>query len=92
MQVDDKYQYSAENRENKVHGWICSNPATGFWMITPSSEFRVGGPLKQDLTSHAGPVTLSVSAFAISSREKILDCKSKVCYRSISIPPLLIVQ
>ncbi|XP_017227879.1 uncharacterized protein LOC108203448 [Daucus carota subsp. sativus] len=60
VEVDDKYQYSAENRENKVHGWICSNPATGFWMITPSSEFRVGGPLKQDLTSHAGPVTLSM--------------------------------
>ncbi|KAJ0932117.1 hypothetical protein HanPSC8_Chr04g0169931 [Helianthus annuus] len=32
----------------------------GFWMITPSNEFRNGGPVKQDLTSHAGPVTLSL--------------------------------
>jgi hypothetical protein len=31
-------------------------------MITPSNEFRTGGPVKQDLTSHAGPVTLSVSS------------------------------
>ncbi|KVI08635.1 Carbohydrate-binding-like fold [Cynara cardunculus var. scolymus] len=33
----------------------------GFWLITPSSEFRAGGPLKQELTSHVGPTTLSVS-------------------------------
>ncbi|KAL8109227.1 hypothetical protein AgCh_025356 [Apium graveolens] len=59
-EVDDKYQYSAENKDNRVHGWICSNPATGFWMITPSDEFRVAGPVKQDLTSHVGPVTLSM--------------------------------
>jgi len=30
-------------------------------MITPSDEFRAGGPLKQDLTSHVGPTVLSVS-------------------------------
>ncbi|KAK4371586.1 hypothetical protein RND71_011061 [Anisodus tanguticus] len=59
-EVDDKYQYSLENKDNRVHGWISPNPKTGFWMITPSNEFRTGGPVKQDLTSHTGPVTLSM--------------------------------
>jgi len=60
--VDDKYQYSCENTDNTVHGWIGfdSDPPVGFWMITPSNEFRNGGPIKQDLTSHVGPITLSV--------------------------------
>ncbi|KAG8654877.1 rhamnogalacturonate lyase isoform X2 [Manihot esculenta] len=59
-EVDDKYQYSCESRNNGVHGWICDDPAVGFWLITPSYEFRSGGPLKQFLTSHVGPTTLSV--------------------------------
>ncbi|XP_065868134.1 uncharacterized protein [Euphorbia lathyris] len=29
-EVDDKYQYSCENKDNKVHGWISFNPAVGF--------------------------------------------------------------
>ncbi|KAA8531471.1 hypothetical protein F0562_006176 [Nyssa sinensis] len=58
-EVDDKYQYSSNNKDNRVHGWICSDPATGFWVITPSDEFRVGGLLKQELTSHVGPNQLS---------------------------------
>ncbi|KAF8404746.1 hypothetical protein HHK36_009635 [Tetracentron sinense] len=59
-EVDDKYQYSCEDRNNRVHGWISFDPPVGFWMITPSDEFRTGGPLKQDLTSHVGPTTLSM--------------------------------
>uniref|UniRef100_A0A1D1YZG3 rhamnogalacturonan endolyase n=2 Tax=Anthurium amnicola TaxID=1678845 RepID=A0A1D1YZG3_9ARAE len=59
-EVDDKYQYSCENKDSKVHGWICSEPAIGFWLITPSNEFRTGGPVKQDLTSHVGPTTLAI--------------------------------
>ncbi|BBH07101.1 Rhamnogalacturonate lyase family protein [Prunus dulcis] len=51
-EVDDKYQYSSEDKDNKVHGWICKDPAVGFWIITPSDEFRTAGPFKQDLTSH----------------------------------------
>ncbi|XP_068649534.1 uncharacterized protein [Aristolochia californica] len=58
--VDDKYQFSIENKDSQVHGWICSDPAIGFWLITPSQEFRSGGPMKQELTSHAGPTTLAV--------------------------------
>ena len=61
LQVDDKYQYSSESKDNNVHGWISSNPPVGFWIITPSNEFRTAGPTKQDLTSHAGPIALSVS-------------------------------
>ncbi|KAM7276394.1 hypothetical protein ACFE04_018260 [Oxalis oulophora] len=59
-EVDDKYQYSIENKDNRVHGWISTNPPVGFWMITPSNEFRMAGPNKQDLTSHAGPITLNM--------------------------------
>lgn len=59
-EVDDKYQYSCENKDNQVHGWICFDPPVGFWQITPSNEFRTGGPLKQDLTSHVNPTTLAI--------------------------------
>ncbi|XVF61481.1 hypothetical protein PTKIN_Ptkin08bG0133100 [Pterospermum kingtungense] len=61
-QVDDKYQYSLENKDNKLHGWISDEDAVGFWVITPSNEFRTGGPHKQDLTSHVGPIALSMFA------------------------------
>ncbi|CAA6657823.1 unnamed protein product [Spirodela intermedia] len=59
-EVDCKYQYSCDNKDNKVHGWISFDPPTGFWQISPSDEFRTGGPMKQSLTSHVGPTTLAV--------------------------------
>ncbi|KAL3628094.1 hypothetical protein CASFOL_028196 [Castilleja foliolosa] len=60
-EVDDKYLYSCDNKDNKVHGWVSNHdPPLGFWMITPSNEFRTGGPFKQDLTSHVGPTVLSM--------------------------------
>ncbi|TVU20081.1 hypothetical protein EJB05_36273, partial [Eragrostis curvula] len=58
-EVDDKYQYSMDNKDNTVHGWI-SNNSLGFWVVTPSNEFKNGGPLKRELTSHTGPTSLSV--------------------------------
>ncbi|URD73710.1 Rhamnogalacturonate lyase [Musa troglodytarum] len=65
-EVDDKHQYSSENKDSMVHGWISSDPPIGFWLITPSNEFKTGGPLKQDLTSHVGPTALAVSASVTS--------------------------
>ncbi|PKA46203.1 hypothetical protein AXF42_Ash015496 [Apostasia shenzhenica] len=59
-EVDDKYQYSCDNKDNKVHGWISLDPPIGFWQITPRDEFRTGGPMKQNLTSHVGPTTLAI--------------------------------
>ncbi|KAB1200354.1 Rhamnogalacturonate lyase [Morella rubra] len=59
-EVDDKYQYSLAGRDNKVHGWISADPPVGFWIITPSEEFRAAGPFKQELTSHAGPTALAM--------------------------------
>ncbi|XP_042014710.1 probable rhamnogalacturonate lyase B isoform X1 [Salvia splendens] len=59
-EVDDKYQYSCENKDNKVHGFICTDPTIGLWQISPSNEFRTGGPIKQDLTSHVNPTTLAM--------------------------------
>ncbi|KAG2555669.1 probable rhamnogalacturonate lyase B [Panicum virgatum] len=61
-EVDDKYEYSLDNKDNVVHGWISSshpNP-TGFWVITPSNEFKSGGPMKRELTSHVGPTSLTM--------------------------------
>ncbi|KAG2555668.1 hypothetical protein PVAP13_8NG036801 [Panicum virgatum] len=52
--LDDKYEYSLDNKDNVVHGWISSrhpNPM-GFWIITPSNEFKSGSPMKRELTSH----------------------------------------
>ncbi|KAK4572000.1 hypothetical protein RGQ29_030413 [Quercus rubra] len=59
-EVDDKYQYSCENKDLRVHGWICKDPTVGFWQITPSNEFRSGGLSKQNLTSHVGPYNLAM--------------------------------
>ncbi|GAB4839483.1 hypothetical protein Ancab_029007 [Ancistrocladus abbreviatus] len=59
-EVDDKYEYSCDDKDIKLHGWMCDDPPTGFWQITPSNEFMSGGPLKQDLTSHVGPTNLAM--------------------------------
>ncbi|RLM69928.1 rhamnogalacturonate lyase-like isoform X1 [Panicum miliaceum] len=61
-EVDDKYEYSLDNKDNVVHGWISSshpNPM-GFWVISPSNEFKSGGPMKRELTSHVGPTSLTM--------------------------------
>lgn len=57
-QVEDKYQYAEDIKDQRVHGWISSDPAVGFWLITPSTEFYLTGPFKQELTSHMGPTSL----------------------------------
>ncbi|CAL9104253.1 unnamed protein product, partial [Musa textilis] len=71
-EVDDKYQYSSEDKDIKVHGWMSFDPPIGFWQITPSDEFRGGGPIKQDLTSHVGPTTLAMFLSAHYSGEDIV--------------------
>ena len=65
MQVDDKYQYGCESKDSRVHGWISNDPPIGIWQITASEEYRSGGPLKQVLTSHVGPTSLTVSALSL---------------------------
>ncbi|XP_065619966.1 probable rhamnogalacturonate lyase B [Quercus suber] len=59
-EVDDKYEYSSEAKDIRVHGWVSADPPVGFWQITPSYEFRSAGPSKQFLNSHDGPTSLSV--------------------------------
>ncbi|KAL3514296.1 hypothetical protein ACH5RR_027013 [Cinchona calisaya] len=71
-EVDDKYQYSLENKDNRVHGWICFDPPVGFWQITPSNEFRTGGPPKQDLASHVNPTTLAIFVTSHYAGEDLL--------------------
>ncbi|KAK9930104.1 hypothetical protein M0R45_027160 [Rubus argutus] len=71
-EVDDKYQYSIENIYNRVHGWISNDSQVGFWQITPSEEFKSGGPLKQCLTSHVGPTTLAIFHSTHYSGEELI--------------------
>ncbi|XP_030542772.1 rhamnogalacturonate lyase-like [Rhodamnia argentea] len=59
-EVDDKYEYSCDSKDIRVHGWISTDPPIGVWQITPSYEFCSGGPVKQFLTSHVGPTSLNV--------------------------------
>nr|AFA41489.1 putative lyase [Solanum tuberosum] len=59
-EVDDKYQYTDEIKNIKVHGWISDTPHMGFWVISPSYEYCNGGPMKQDLTSHVGPTSMAI--------------------------------
>nr|GEW34253.1 probable rhamnogalacturonate lyase B [Tanacetum cinerariifolium] len=49
--------------EPEFKGHVIIDPAIGFWQITPSNEFRIGGPKKQELTSHVGPVNLANQHF-----------------------------
>ncbi|XP_062029904.1 probable rhamnogalacturonate lyase B [Rosa rugosa] len=70
-EVDDKYQYSSDDKNGKVHGWISTKSSVGFWLITPSTEFRAGGPPKQDLTSHVGPTTMCVFSSSHYATEQL---------------------
>ncbi|KAH6760094.1 Rhamnogalacturonate lyase family protein [Perilla frutescens var. frutescens] len=70
-EVDDKYLFSCDNKDNKVHGWVSSDLGVGVWMITPTNEFKTGGPFKQDLTSHVGPTMLSVNVYEHNVGEDI---------------------
>ncbi|KAJ0431951.1 hypothetical protein HanIR_Chr17g0854001 [Helianthus annuus] len=51
--VDDKYQYTSENKDLMVHGWISHEPPVGLWQITLNNEFKSGWPLKRNLYSRS---------------------------------------
>ncbi|GLJ48429.1 hypothetical protein SUGI_1022190 [Cryptomeria japonica] len=74
-QVDDKYQYSSDVMDDGVHGWFSLDPLVGFWVIFPSQEFRSGGPTKQELTVHTGPICLVMlhSAHYMGNNSMIFD-------------------
>ncbi|KAF6141505.1 hypothetical protein GIB67_012267 [Kingdonia uniflora] len=42
LKVDDKYEYSIKNKDNRIHGWVSSYPPIGLWQITTNDEFRTG--------------------------------------------------
>ena len=62
------YQYSMDNKDGGVHGWISSGPVIGFWVIFPSHEFRNGGPTKQNLTVHTCPPCLDVCSSVLTTK------------------------
>ncbi|KAM7515835.1 hypothetical protein LguiA_005418 [Lonicera macranthoides] len=85
-EVDDKYQLSCNNEDNRVHGWISSNPNVGFWVISPSDEFRSGGPVKQELTSHAGPTSLAMFFSGHYAGEMSLDLQTGEPWKKVFGP------
>ncbi|XP_059631233.1 probable rhamnogalacturonate lyase B isoform X2 [Cornus florida] len=86
-EVDDKYQYSCENKDNRVHGWICFDPPVGFWQITASNEFKTAGPLKQDLTSHVNPTALAMFVSAhYGGEDHVLKFKSGEPWKKVFGP------
>nr|XP_043636559.1 probable rhamnogalacturonate lyase B [Erigeron canadensis] len=86
-EVDDKYQYAVELKDLRVHGWICMDPLVGFWQITPSNEFRVGGPIKPELNSHVGPTTLAVlSSTHYGGSELVLKFSEKESWKKVFGP------
>ncbi|XVF59127.1 hypothetical protein PTKIN_Ptkin07bG0250400 [Pterospermum kingtungense] len=44
---------------------MSDDDAVGFWIITPSDEFRIGSPHKQGLTSHSISTALCVRLFTM---------------------------
>ncbi|KAJ8644118.1 hypothetical protein MRB53_005866 [Persea americana] len=106
--VDDKYQYSMDNKDGGVHGWISSDPIVGFWIIFPTNEFRNGGPTKQNLTVHTGPAALAkfllqqwlyvdecsvIDAIALDvTRFKASSCSSVTCSFEVFELALLVLQ
>ncbi|KFK28989.1 hypothetical protein AALP_AA7G074100 [Arabis alpina] len=86
-EVDDKYQYSCENKDLKVHGWISHKPGLGFWQITPSNEFRSGGLYKQNLTSHVGPISLAMFLSAhYVGEDMVMKVKSGESWKKVFGP------
>ncbi|XP_047173846.1 rhamnogalacturonate lyase-like [Vigna umbellata] len=94
-EVDDKYQYSSENKDSTVHGWVSvdADAPVGFWMITPSNEFRNAGPIKQDLTSHVGPITLSMFVSThYAGKESTMSFKEGETYKKVFGPVFVYVN
>jgi hypothetical protein len=48
----------------------------GFWIITPSNEFKNGGPLKRELTSHVGPTSKILSSILPSSTGELFELET----------------
>lgn len=55
-----KYDYSADFGETDVWGWSSTQDKVGLWMTAPSKEYYPGGPMKRELTGHAGPILLNM--------------------------------
>ncbi|XP_010530574.2 PREDICTED: uncharacterized protein LOC104807150 isoform X3 [Tarenaya hassleriana] len=86
-EVDDKYQYSCENKDLRVHGWISQNPPLGCWQIIPSNEFRSGGLSKQNLTSHVGPISLSMFLSAhYAGEDMVMKIKAGEAWKKVFGP------
>ncbi|KAL6338972.1 hypothetical protein AAG906_024123 [Vitis piasezkii] len=90
-EVDDKYQYSSESKNDRVHGWISLNSGIGFWIITPSYEFlplnvtfENGEPWKKVF----GPVFIHLNSVSDKTKATSLwgDAKQQTWKEIISWP------
>ncbi|KAJ0239685.1 Rhamnogalacturonate lyase family protein [Hirschfeldia incana] len=86
-EVDDKYEYSCENKDLKVHGWISHSLGLGCWQIIPSNEFRSGGLVKQNLTSHVGPISLAMFISAhYAGEDMVMKVKAGESWKKVFGP------
>lgn len=49
---EDKYDFTADQFDNRAYGWSSTTKHVGFWFINPSVEYLSGGPTKVEFLGH----------------------------------------
>ena len=49
---EDKYDFTADQFENRAFGWSSPAKNIGFWIINPTVEYLSGGPTKVEFLGH----------------------------------------
>ena len=49
---EDKYDFTANQFENRAFGWSSTTRKIGFWFLNPSVEYLSGGPTKVEFLGH----------------------------------------
>jgi rhamnogalacturonan endolyase len=49
---EDKYDFTADQFENRAYGWSSTSKNVGFWFINPTVEYLSGGPTKVEFLGH----------------------------------------
>ena len=49
---EDKYDFTADQFENRAYGWSSTTKNIGFWFINPTVEYLSGGPTKVEFLGH----------------------------------------
>lgn len=49
---EDKYDFTADQFDNRAFGWSSTTKHVGFWFVNPSVEYLSGGPTKVEFLGH----------------------------------------